>query len=119
VIGVVAGKQAADRLEISTWVMSCRAFSRRIEFHTLEYLFGVSGAGNISLAFQPTERNQPLQEFLRSIHPAPSGPESWILSRERFVCGGHELPHRVSVIEEPLRLGEAQNLSAAVNTVED
>jgi len=100
-IGVVAGKQAADRLEISTWVMSCRAFSRRIEFHTLEYLFGASGAGNISLAFQPTGRNQPLQQFLRSIGLAAHGAEGWILSRERFVRGRHELPHRVSAIEDP------------------
>ena len=65
VIGVVAGKKAGETLEISTWVMSCRAFSRRIEFHTLECLFEASGARNLSLLFQPTERNLPLQEFLR------------------------------------------------------
>ena len=101
VIGVVAGKQAVGRLVVSTWVMSCRAFSRRIEFHTLEYLFAASGAENISLAFRSTERNQPLQEFLRSIHLAANGAEGWILSRERFVSGEHELPHRVSLIEKP------------------
>jgi FkbH-like protein len=98
-IGVVAGKRAAGRLEIGTWVMSCRAFSRRIEFHTLEYLFGSSGAESISLKFQPTERNQPLQEFLRQIHLAADPTEGWILQREKF-AGEHELPHSVVVTEE-------------------
>jgi FkbH-like protein len=96
VIAVIAGKRAADTLEITTWVMSCRAFSRRIEFHTLDYLFTASGARNISLAFQPTERNQPLQEFLQTI-----GAEGSVLSREKFTARGHELPHQVSVTGEP------------------
>lgn len=118
VIGVVAGKQATGLLEIRTWVMSCRAFSRRIEFHTLEHLFGSSGAENISLAFQPTERNQPLQEFLRRIHLAANGAEGWILPRERFVCGERELPHSVLVVEETQRQGGAPNPRAAASRVE-
>ena len=103
VIGVVAGKQTAKHLEISTWVMSCRAFSRRIEFHTLEHLFGTSEAADISLAFQATDRNQPLQEFLRSIQLAGNGTGDWTLPREKFSSAGHELPHRVSIIEEPVK----------------
>ena len=118
VIGVVAGKQAGARMEISTWVMSCRAFSRRIEFHTLDYLFRARGAENIFLAFQPTERNQPLRELLRSIHLDAGGVEDWVLSRERFASGEHELPHRVSEIGEPPQYGDAQNLFAAVSPVE-
>lgn len=102
VIGVVAGKRVADRLEISTWVMSCRAFSRRIEFHTLESLFEASGARNISLAYRPTERNQPLQEFLAAIGADGGGAESIILPRDKFSGAGHDLPHRVSI----LRAGE-------------
>jgi FkbH-like protein len=97
VIGVVAGRQNGDTLEVSTWVMSCRAFSRRIELHTLEYLFTASGARNISLLFRQTERNQPLQEFLRALEVPAGGPEGSLLSRENFAGGGHELPHSVSV----------------------
>jgi len=48
-------------------VMSCRAFSRRIEFHTLEYLFGASGAENISLAFRSTA--EPTAAGVPSVHP--------------------------------------------------
>ena len=100
VIGVIAGKQTADTLGISTWVMSCRAFSRRIEFHTLESLFETSGARNISLAYRPTERNQPLQEFLQTIGVTGSGDEIRTLSRAQFVAAAHDLPHQVSVTGE-------------------
>ena len=100
IIGVVAGKNARNGLEISSWVMSCRAFSRRIEFHTLHYLFETTGAKNISLAFRETERNQPLQEFLRSIQPASNGTNSCIVSRDQFVAAGHELPHAVTPSRE-------------------
>jgi len=107
VIAVVAGKQGVGALQISTWVMSCRAFSRRIEFHTLAQLFETTGAERVCLAFRPTERNQPLQDFLRSIHAAANGAEGWILCRKEFERGEHELPHRVSVIGETLQRGEA------------
>jgi FkbH-like protein len=100
VIGVVAGKQVAGRIEISTWVMSCRAFSRRIEFHTLQHVFAVSGAESISLAFQATERNPPLQEFLRTIGLAANGMKDLVLSHDEFMGGQYELPHRVSVVDE-------------------
>jgi FkbH-like protein len=97
VIGVVAGKKAGETLEISTWVMSCRAFSRRIEFHTLGCLFEASGAPNIAFAFRPTQRNRPLQEFFQAIEIDGGAAEIKILARDRFTAGGHELPHRVSV----------------------
>jgi FkbH-like protein len=100
VIGVVAGKRAGETLEVSTWVMSCRAFSRSIEFHTLECLFASSGARSISLAFRPTERNQPLQEFLAALDVNEGEREIRILSRERFSAGTHELPHQVSLTGE-------------------
>jgi FkbH-like protein len=90
VIGVVAGKKAGDTLEISTWVMSCRAFSRRIEFHTLGCLFETSGSRNISLAYRPTERNQPLQEFIGMLGGVQ-------LDRDGFAAAGYDLPHQVSI----------------------
>lgn len=99
VIGVVAGRKTAGTLDVSNWVMSCRAFSRQIEFHTIGFLFEASGAETISLAFRPTERNQPLQDFLRTL--APSAGESVTIGRESFEAGGYDLPHRVSIIGEP------------------
>jgi FkbH-like protein len=97
VIGVVAGKRAGETLEVSTWVMSCRAFSRRIEFHTLGCLFEAGGSPNIAFAFRPTERNQPLQEFFQAIEIGGAEAETKILARDRFAASGYELPHQVSV----------------------
>jgi FkbH-like protein len=100
IISVVAGRVAARHLEVSVWVMSCRAFSRRIEHHTLEQLFQSSELELISFLFQSTERNAPLQQFLRELGTAAEGDGKPILSRQAFLQGGHELPHRVVVREE-------------------
>lgn len=98
VIGVVAGRQSetsADALRISTWVMSCRAFSRSIEFHTLQYLFDATDVPQIVLDFCPTDRNQPLQEFLAKLGVQQYA-GSATLSREQFKAGRHETPHQTS-----------------------
>ncbi|MGC4119243.1 MAG: HAD-IIIC family phosphatase [Myxococcales bacterium] len=73
-IAVVGGTRApAPRIDC--WVMSCRAFSRRIEFHTLAALFERLDADVLELDFIPTERNGPLREFLAAVLGAdPIGP---------------------------------------------
>lgn len=96
VIGVVAGTRDAQRLSVSTWVMSCRAFSRRIEFHTLDYLFGWRDVAGVALAFRSTQRNSPLQDFISSVG-LPVGDEGeLVLTREAFQQRSHELPHTVA-----------------------
>lgn len=96
-IGVMAGSRDGGGVEISTWVLSCRAFSRRIEHHMLDSVFEQFGAAAVNLHFAPTDRNQPLQEFLRplaAIGPG-SGAQRLIISREQWrECAGG-LPHRV------------------------
>jgi HAD superfamily phosphatase (TIGR01681 family) len=94
-IGVVAGKRTGADLEVTTWVMSCRAFSRRIEHHTLSCLFETAGVGNIRLAFRATERNPPLREFLTSLGLNAEGEVELVLSRKGLSAGDIELPHRV------------------------
>jgi FkbH-like protein len=98
-IAVAAGRQSGRRLDLTAWVLSCRAFSRRIEFHILDYLFRSTGAEEIALAFIPTQRNQPLQEFLLSLG-LPAGLAERVISREAFQHASHELPHQVAVTEE-------------------
>jgi FkbH-like protein len=66
-IAVVAGRQEGKRLKIATWVMSCRAFSRRIECRSLEELFAKFAVEEIELDFLATERNSPLREFLTEL----------------------------------------------------
>ena len=58
-IAVLLGKVHEKKLHVAAWVMSCRAFSRRIEHHSLKRLFEKFDADEAVFDFQPTERNGP------------------------------------------------------------
>lgn len=73
-IAVVCGFCRANVLHIGTWVMSCRAFSRRIECWCLQELFDHFDAGQATFDFQPTQRNAPLREFLADLLGEPPSP---------------------------------------------
>jgi FkbH-like protein len=66
-ISVITGYREGNRLTINAWVMSCRAFSRRIEYHCLEELLDHFGATEVEFDFVPTERNGPLRYFLAEL----------------------------------------------------
>jgi FkbH-like protein len=66
-IAVAAGRQEGKKLKIDTWVMSCRAFSRRIEYRSLEELFAKFDVEEIELNYVMTQRNSQLREFLTEI----------------------------------------------------
>jgi FkbH-like protein len=95
-IAVLAADRAGPSIRVSHWVMSCRAFSRGIEFHMLESLFRQSNAEEIEFAFQATDRNQPLQEFFRLIGVQPNGSGNLRLARSQFSAHDNLLPHQVS-----------------------
>jgi FkbH-like protein len=67
VLGQVEASLPTSVLKIDAWVMSCRAFSRHIEYKCLEYLFESLNVAEIELDFQPTPRNGPLQAFLTQL----------------------------------------------------
>ena len=93
-IAVIMGKTGTRRVCINTWVMSCRAFSRRIEHQSLNYVFGTLGAEEIAFDFQATPRNGPLREFFEELGTIPAtGP--LVLSREQFAAKVPPLFHRV------------------------
>jgi len=62
-IAVLGGQKEADRCCVDIWVMSCRAFSRQIEFQAIRQLFGKMGVSVIRFRFKPTDRNGPLRTF--------------------------------------------------------
>jgi FkbH-like protein len=64
-IAVLSGKEENGTFRIKVWVMSCRAFSRRIEHQCLKVL--LDRWNILKLDFERTERNGPLQDFLRQI----------------------------------------------------
>jgi predicted enzyme involved in methoxymalonyl-ACP biosynthesis len=66
-IAVIQGFERQDALHISTWVMSCRAFARRIEHRCLAVLFDRYQANYIEFDFAATAKNGPVQDFLTAI----------------------------------------------------
>jgi FkbH-like protein len=98
-IAVLLGKVHGQKLKVHSWVMSCRAFSRRIEHHSLKQLFEKYDAEEIAFDFQSTQRNGPLQEFFAELISAPLQPDVK-LSRASFLEKVPPLFHRVEELEE-------------------
>jgi FkbH-like protein len=83
-IAVVAGQSHGSTLNIQQWVMSCRAFSRRIEHGCLFWLFQKFGAQEAVFDFVDTPRNGPTREFFAQLlGKAPR--TNFSLSRQQFV----------------------------------
>jgi FkbH-like protein len=93
-IAVLLGKFHEKKLHISAWVMSCRAFSRRIEHHSLKRLFDKFDADEAVFDFQSTERNGPTQDFFLELVGDPPQPGLKI-SRASFQEKAPPLFHRV------------------------
>jgi FkbH-like protein len=66
-IAVTAGRKQGQVLCIDTWVMSCRAFSRRIEYGHLVELLRKFDADEVEFDYQPTPRNRPFLDFLMTV----------------------------------------------------
>ncbi|MFN2512394.1 MAG: hypothetical protein ABR568_13380, partial [Pyrinomonadaceae bacterium] len=93
-IAVMLGSQNYQELNVDAWVMSCRAFGRRIEHKCLEYLFEKLEVSKITFDYQPTDRNAPLQEFLVSVLGEKPQP-ACSLDQETFFRNKPTLHHRV------------------------
>lgn len=66
-ISILAGRWQDGLPWIDVWVMSCRAFSRRIEHQVLQACFERLGCDRILLDYQPTDRNAPIGELLAGL----------------------------------------------------
>jgi len=64
-IAVIAAEERGETLAIRSWVMSCRAFSRRIEFATLQCLLHQWPCEKVEFDWRQTERNGPIATTLR------------------------------------------------------
>jgi FkbH-like protein len=70
-IAVLLGRIQGTTARINYWVMSCRAFSRRVEQQSLSWLFENFRLQEICFDYQQTDRNKPIQDLLSSITAAP------------------------------------------------
>ena len=97
-IAVLAGRADAGGVRVDTWVMSCRAFSRHIEFQLLRQLFGRFGAPAIRFSYRPTNRNGPLREFFSRFFPEGFSEEDGLdLTAAGFERACPPLFHEVSI----------------------
>ena len=63
-IAVLLGTVQGTAAKITHWVMSCRAFSRRIEHKCLSWLFDEFDLQEIYFDYLRTDRNKPIHDFL-------------------------------------------------------
>jgi FkbH-like protein len=98
-IAVLAGCRDGERAVVDTWVLSCRAFARRIEHRTLEALFGELQVQEVEFDFLPTLRNGPTQEFLTEILGATPDAACRI-SASRFQAVCPPLYHELKIVRE-------------------
>ncbi len=95
-IAVVQGAHCAGVLRIRSWVMSCRAFARRIEHQCLRVLFERFGAKEIVFEFTATARNGPLREWIAT-YLGEEPKSDFALSQERFAACAVPLYHGVEI----------------------
>jgi FkbH-like protein len=93
-IAVLAGRVDGGCLHVEAWVMSCRAFARRIEHQALKMLFDGTGATEMRFSFTPTAKNGPTREFFTSLLGAEPQSE-FRLTRSQFEQKCPALYHEV------------------------
>jgi FkbH-like protein len=92
-IAVMAGTVKDGVAHTDVWVMSCRAFSRRIEHHTLAHIFSKLGVREVAFDYAGTDRNGPLREFLGSMADIGKAPAR--IAHAEFQNKCPALPHSV------------------------
>lgn len=97
-IAVLAGRIEQAHVRVETWVLSCRAFARRIEHQCLRILFEKFAARSLSFAYEATERNQPLTRLLSELLQAAPTPDTE-LTAEAFATRCPKLFHQVIVMD--------------------
>jgi FkbH-like protein len=102
-IAVLAGVRDSADFRVHTWVMSCRAFSRRIEYQTLQFLFEHFALERIVFDLESTSRNGPLRESLVPLlENEPVG--MCAIDRQDFRSRCPDLAHRVEVQDTSVQL---------------
>ena len=86
-VSILAGRWRDGLPWIDVWVMSCRAFSRRIEHQVLQACFERLGCDRVQLDYQPTDRNAPIGELLTGlVESEPNQPMMLTRSAFNFRC---------------------------------
>jgi len=93
-IAVLEGMRDGGGVHLEVFVLSCRAFSRRIEYRLLERLLARFEAQEIAFDFVLTPRNGPVRNFLAGLLGRAPEPPVW-LRREDVLAKCPPLYHEV------------------------
>lgn len=95
-IAVLGGCFRNGHCIIDIFVMSCRAFSRQIEFQLLRRLFDRMCVGSLVFKYSPTERNGPMQTFLGGFKSSKNATVGGLeITLEAFALACPTLHHEV------------------------
>jgi FkbH-like protein len=97
-IAVLGGRVESATVHVDRWVMSCRAFARRIEHLCLRALFERFADRALTFDYAHTPRNGPLTQFLSVTMGSAPGP-GVPLTRRSFDAACPRLFHDVVVPE--------------------
>ena len=89
----MTGTRDEQGARIESWVLSCRAFARRIEHATMDILFEQLGVDQLTLDFVRTPRNGPSVEFAAAFGDLPETGGEVVVTRERFAQVAPTLYH--------------------------
>jgi FkbH-like protein len=106
-ISAVICRQTGQRLEVDTWIMSCRVLGRRVEEAILQYVVAqarLKGITEIIGRYLPTARNGLVRDHFSKlgfsqIDEQRSGETTWRLAVESY--GDKELPLKVELRRQP------------------
>jgi FkbH-like protein len=104
-ISVLTGMLMDSTLLIDTWVLSCRAFNRRIEDQCLRQLFELFRLSSLRFQFRETVKNTPVRTLLERYAGAPLTAQVE-LSRKAFFAAAPTLFHKVSSTDQVVANGE-------------
>lgn len=105
-IAVLRGRRDGVAVIVDAWVMSCRAFARRIEHRCLEVLFERFSTDRIEFEFSKTAKNGPLQDFFAGI-PGERSNGRAAITREAFAASCPMLYHSVTTSDRALEAKES------------
>jgi FkbH-like protein len=94
-IAVLTGRRDGNVLRVGSWVMSCRAFARRVEHHLLQAVFEACALDALELTVRHTARNGPSMRFLSTLLGAEPSDGMLRLERAQTLSALGELPHRI------------------------
>jgi FkbH-like protein len=106
-ISAVICRQTGQRLEVDTWIMSCRVLGRCVEEAILQYMIGqarLRGIAEIIGRYIPTARNGLVRDHFAKlgfsrIDEQPGGETTWRLAVEGY--RDKELPLKVDLRRQP------------------